>query len=205
MRMIPADRDGVLRAAAVLRGGGTMVYPTDTVYGLGASVDHVDAILATFRIKCMDPAPQSLVMADHAMAARYVRFTGVMKKFLAHFPDGPFTLLVPIRESAIHLIPQVLVRDGIIGIRFPRHPFPIMVARAVGPITSTSANRHGEPPPNVINKVRLPGVELYVDGGPCPFGTSSTIIAQEGDRLMILREGVLGKDEIRHHMGDRVG
>jgi L-threonylcarbamoyladenylate synthase len=202
---ILADTAGIDKAIEVLERGGTMVYPTDTLYGLGASIRFGDAVHRTFVLKRMEPSPQSLVMADHEMAGTYVDLSPALKQFLSIFPAGPFTLLASVRKDARELIPPVLIRDSRIGIRFPLHSFPRTVARRTGPITSTSANHHGEQPPKAINEVRLTGVDIYVDGGPCFYAGPSTIISEEGDSLVIKRQGTLNEDVIRHYLGDLFG
>lgn len=205
MNPMPADADGLRRAIDVLDGGGTIVYPTDTLYGLGASISRRDAVHRTFSMKKMEPSPQSLIMADHEMALRYVSLPDAFGTFLLNFPAGPFTLLAPVLDSARRSIPDVLVKDGNVGIRFPLHEFSRSIARGIGPITSTSANIHGDRPPKDIKEVRLQGADLYVDGGPCLYGAPSTIISEEGDKLVIVRHGALGEDVIKHYVGDLLG
>lgn len=206
MRTVKAsDPSSVRLAAESLSEGGTIVYPTDTLYGLGASILKAHAVMRTFDLKEMDPAPQSLVMSSLEMAERYVILTDLAREFFGVFPAGPFTFLLPVRDDPEHPVPTVLVREGTVGVRIPLHGFPRQVAALTGPITSTSANLHGGAPPKDFKEVSLSGADLYIDDGSCLYGSPSTILTQEGENLVILRYGALERTVIQRFLGDSVG
>ncbi len=224
MRKAGTDEAGLDQAVDTLGNGGTLVYPTDTLYGLGASIFHMDAVLKTFTLKNMEPTTQSLVMANLGMAEEWVELSDLARKFFTAFPIGPYTFLLPLKdhislapshgslnsftppqESSNPSIPDFLVRDRKIGIRLPLHYFPRKIAERVGPITSTSANVHGGVPPKDFKEVHLPGADMYIDDGQCLYGENSTIITEEGRRLVIVREGALDRRVMKRFLGGNFG
>lgn len=205
MRVAGANEAGLKLAVEVLNNAGTLIYPTDTLYGLGASISSEAAVKRTYSLKEMEPAPQSIIMANLEMAGELVRISGLARKFFRLFPVGPFTFLLPLEEEISGTIPSCLVHNGKIGVRIPMHGFPRRLAEITGPITSTSANIHGQPPPKDIKEVYLKGADLYIDDGPCFYGGPSTIITEMGKKLVIVRNGALKRAELERYLGDTIG
>jgi len=169
------NREGeLLEAVRVVRRGGVVSYPTDTVYGLGALALRKDAVRRVLELKGRGPSrPVSVAVADWEMAALVVdaeACTGIAGKISELLP-GPYTLLLPSRDG---LPPALVGPQGLVGLRIPDHPLALSLARRCGPLTATSANRSGERPPRSAGEVSL-HADYLLDGGPCPAGQESTV------------------------------
>lgn len=182
------DEDEVTKAAGVLRAGGTVVLPTDTVYGL-ATLPGGEHRLAELKGR---PAsmPVAVLVASLAQARSVSGPWGEEAERLAaeHWP-GPLTLVVPGAAAG----------DATVGVRWPRHGFVEALAREVGPIATTSANRHGSPTPTVASEAAdalLGPPDLVIDGGPCE-GSASTVVDVTGAEPVVLREGALAAEVLQ--------
>jgi len=205
MKTQRADEQGLPKAAEILKKGGIIVYPTDTLYGIGASIFHPDAISRIFDLKNMSAAPQSIIMNGIEMIREYAVISSTIREFLEIFPVGPYTLLIPLKKEKLTVVPDVLVKDGKIGIRIPINEFPRHLASMAGPFTSTSANEHGGPAPKSFNGMKLMGADLYIDDGPCLFGQPSTILMELDERIKIVRHGALAEPVVRKYMEELSG
>ena len=187
MDVLPVtDPTVVDRVTAALHAGRAVVLPTDTVYGLAALPAHQDELL---RLKGR-PAdvPIAVLVADvtQAEVAAGLPLTPLAATLAAAFWPGPLTLVVP------------SLAGSTLGVRCPDHDLVRAVAAAVGPIATTSANRHGEPTPTtaVEAATSLVGdVALVVDGGTLA-SAASTVVDAVGDQPVILREGSIGSAEV---------
>lgn len=190
--------DVVAQVAAALRRGGAVVLPTDTVYGIAALPSDGRAVDRVFSLKgrhatvpvavlCADP-DQALALADPSAAAS-------VRAVADRWWPGPLTLVLPRRPGvALHLGEPATT----VGLRVPAHPLVQAVAAEVGPIATTSANRHGEPTaPTAAEAVAAlgPGVALAVDGGRLE-GRSSTVIDATAVPWRTLREGPVPAQEV---------
>ena len=177
--------DIIGKAVSVLRHDGIVVYPTETVYGLGGDALSDEAILQVYEAKQRPLAmPVSIAVSDadmlHAVARVEERFEGFLQAFL----PGPVTAILPARNC----IPAILTGGtGLIGIRMPSHDLALqLIGRFDGPITATSANLHGAKDPVTPDECTVPR-ELLIDGGRLP-GTPSTVV--DLTEKKILRRGV---------------
>ena len=195
--VVKADENGLKRAEKVLKAGGTVVYPTDTLYGLGCALNN-EALKRIYELKRMPPSPLSLAMSGIEMIMDYAILPSPARRFLETFPAGPFTLLLPVNDEKD--IPAALVKDGYIGVRIPLHGFSRALAEMVGPIISTSANIHGEPAPSSFDDVKIEGADLYVDDGGCLYGVESTILKVTFEGLEIVREGALSYGTLKEYL-----
>ena len=151
---------------------GLIVYPTDTVYGLGADALSDEAIIKVYEAKNRPVGmPISIAVADFDMLASVSRTDPWMQEFIGKFLPGPVTVVLPARRY----IPEVLTGGtGLIGVRIPANDIALQIIRQFdGPITATSANLHGARDP-FRDQVTVP-YELFVDGGKLP-GTPSTVV-----------------------------
>ncbi|HZN12958.1 MAG TPA: L-threonylcarbamoyladenylate synthase [Acidimicrobiales bacterium] len=160
------------RAVDALRRGEVVGIPTDTVYGLVTLPEFSGRL---FEVK---GRPRSLelpiLVADVGQARTLTEFTPLAGKLAAAYWPGKLTIVV-----------------GGIGLRVPAHDVPRQLARKVGPLASTSANRHGEAPLTVASDVAaLPGVIVVIDGGVCE-GAPSTVVDCDGDRMRVIRQGAI--------------
>lgn len=183
---------------AALRAGEAVVLPTDTVYGVAAlpAVAGATARLRTLKERGAD-APFAVLVADRAQAAEVAELPPRATRLAdAHWP-GPLTLVLPRTAAASRW--DLGGDPSTIGIRSPDHPLIQAVARAAGPIATTSANRHGRPTPPTAAEAAsaLTGeVALTVDGGRLP-GTASTVVDLTGPEPRTLREGPISAADLR--------
>jgi len=174
------------------RRGGLVVYPTDTLYALGADPFSEDAVRRMFAAKRRpEGQPVSVVFSDLDSAKALAVIPPPMEPFARRWLPGPLTLLFRPTAKAP---PLIVSAQGTIAIRIPKHPVPLMIAKRIGPITATSANLHGKPPPVEFSEAQEQlgeTVDLYVDAGPCPFGKESTVVDCTGPEPRVIREGAV--------------
>lgn len=181
------------RAVQVLRAGGTVVLPTDTVYGLAAlpSVPGATDALVDLKGRSSEQ-PFAVLVADAGQARDLGELASpVVQGWMDEFWPGPLTLVLGRTDAALPLALGGSAET--IGVRCPDHAFVRAVAAKVGPIATTSANRHGEPSPTTPAEAAaslLGPVDLVVDGGPVG-SVASTVVDATGDRPRILRSGAL--------------
>jgi tRNA threonylcarbamoyl adenosine modification protein (Sua5/YciO/YrdC/YwlC family) len=180
----------IARAVEALRQGGIIVYPTDTVYGLGCDITQRAAIDRVVRIKGRDPKkPMSFVCADLTHISRYANVTDFAYKLLKRYLPGPYTFVL----AASRETPKILQsKQRTVGIRIPDHPVPIALVAELGePLLSTSANRSSEETvsdPDDLEQRFSHDVDLILECGPLPVLPSS-VISLVDDRVEVLREG----------------
>ncbi|MGD9936281.1 MAG: L-threonylcarbamoyladenylate synthase [Methanoregulaceae archaeon] len=165
--------DQVERAVQVLMHDGLVVYPTETVYGLGADALSDEAIRSVYDSKHRPLSqPIAIAVADLEMLGAVARIGPLAEEFIDRFLPGPYTVLIEARP----LLPvQLHCGTGLIGIRMPSHPIATeLLQRFDAPITATSANTHGAPDPATINDVHCYR-DYTIDAGRLP-GTPSTVV-----------------------------
>ncbi|MFC6952385.1 L-threonylcarbamoyladenylate synthase [Halorubellus litoreus] len=182
--------DSVAAAAAAVQAGDLVVYPTETVYGLGADALNADAVERAFDAKGRDRSePLSLGVQSVAAAREHVHADDHTMAFMRAFLPGPVTVLC---ERADH-VPDVLVAGGdTVGVRVPAHDLALDLYAAAGtPVTATSANRSGEPSvrhPDDLDPEFLDAVSSVLDGGRTDGAESTVVDPTTGE---IVREGAL--------------
>jgi L-threonylcarbamoyladenylate synthase len=168
-----------------------VVFPTETVYGLGADARSPDAVARLVALRGREEGKPILVLVtDLGMADTVV--AGIpesARRLAARFWPGPLTLVLPARAG---LPASLTAGTGTIGVRLPGHPDAVaLVAGLGGPVTAPSANPPGAAPPRRLADARAyfaEGVAAWVDGGTLPGG-GSTVAAVDGDRVRVLRAG----------------
>ena len=159
-----------------------MVYPTDTVYGLGADATNEDAVRRVYELKRRPRSmPLSVAVPDIATLKKYGRVAERYADLLARILPGPYTLILPCRT----VLP--VCQENKIGLRMPDHPLVPLLCQEF-PVTCTSANISGRPSPGTASDVEV-DADLVIDGGPCRAGVESTIIDLSSRRPRILRRG----------------
>ena len=182
----------VEQAARILRSGGLVAFPTETVYGLGADAANDEAVRRVFAAKGR-PADHSLIVhfAAPEDAARWAaRWSDDAEKLAAAFWPGPLTLIVP---KAAHVSDVVTGGHSTVGVRVPDHPVAQSLLRSFGGgLAAPSANRFGQVSPTTAAHVAIEladRVDLILDGGACRVGVESTIVDLSGETPRLLRPG----------------
>lgn len=192
--------EDLIEVVECLKAGGLAVYPTDTLYGLGADPYDEAAMDRLYRVKGRPRHdPVALVVAGLEEAERLAQVTPAARRLWEAFLPGPLTLILPSRPEAP---PRAVTQEGAVGLRMPDHGVPIAVAREFGPLTATSANRHGSLPPRTLEEAETQlgeAADLYVDAGPCPLGVGSTVVDLTGERATVKREGAVAREELEGH------
>lgn len=195
-------------AAALLRAGRVIAYPTDTLYALGALATSAEAVALVLRLKGRLPEKTlPLIAADLDHVAWLVgELSPRVRQLAMRWWPGPLTLVVDVRRA---LAPGVVAPDGSVAVRIPAHAHVRDLVRlAGGPVTSTSANLSGEPPATTaeecvvltaaVEAAGLEGVAMILDGGPATTRVPSTIVDVRGREIRLLREGALPWDHVLH-------
>lgn len=179
-QLLDAKRSGINRAAEILRGGGLVAFPTETVYGLGADARDGRAVAQIFAAKSR-PAFNPLIIhvATLKVAQEIAVFNEHAMRLAAAFWPGPLTLVLPLRPEA-GLSPLVSAGLPTVGIRLPEHPIAQQLLTAFdGPVAAPSANQSGKISPTTAAHVAagLTGrIDAILDAGACSVGLESTII-----------------------------
>jgi len=179
--------------------GGVVAIPTDTVYGIAASLAHEDALARIFTVKGRpgDRTLPVLVSSTEVLARIAQDVSEETLVLIDRYWPGPLTVVVNARSG----MPAVVTGPGeTIGVRLPNHPVAIeVIAKAGGAIACTSANRSGDPPGRTALDVAESvgdGLDLILDGGQTPGGVASTVIAVEDDTIRVLREGAIPAEHL---------
>ncbi len=188
----------VMRATEILRGGGVVVIPTETFYGLSACVTCPEAILRIVAIKGRDPhKPMPLIAADLAQVHSIALLGPSEERLAQHFWPGPLTLVLRARPG---VSPELVAADGTLGIRVTSHPMARALALSCGePLVATSANFSGV---SAVSEMKdldpalVQAVDGVLDGGSLPGGLPSTLIQVCGETLRVIREGAITRETI---------
>ena len=178
------------RAVEVLRRDGVIVYPTDTIYGLGCDVTSKAAVERIRRIKGRDAnKPMSFVCSDLVQVSRYGHVSNFAHRILKRFLPGPYTFVL----TATKETPRVFQsKQKTVGIRIPNHPVPLALVEQLGsPVVSTSANESDEEVvtnPADLERIFGHRVDLIMECGTLPV-LASSVISLVDDTIRILREG----------------
>lgn len=205
-RILQPDAAGIDRAAELLRAGGLVALPTETVYGLAARADRTEAVAAIYRAKGRpDFNPLIVHVASLEMARRLARFGPAAEQLAARYWPGPLTLVLPLKEDS-GLAPAVTAGLPTVALRMPDQEATRRVLdRLALPLAAPSANRSGGVSPTEPAHVvaSLGGrVDAVLDGGVCPRGLESTIVALREGGWHLLRPGPVGEEELARQLGD---
>ncbi len=187
----------------ILRSGGLVCYPTDTVYGIGAAAGDDAAVRRLFAVKGRPPDKAlPLLLADTSDAALVAELTPLAKALAARFWPGALTIVM---RKAPEYRSLALAGGETAALRVPDHEVVRAIVRGLGePLTGTSANRAGASPPVSAQEVAFQMremVDLVIDGGPCQSRVESTVVDITHDTIEVLREGPVSKEEIEEAVG----
>ena len=187
------DYDKALaEAKLILKSGGTLIYPTDTLYGLGCNAVDKRAVERIYTIKNREGRkPLSILVSDYAMLLEYCTVSSAQERILHSLLPGPYTFILPLRK------PLPAATGATVGIRVPEHYFMRQISKELKmPIVSTSANLSGEKDAATLSDVSRPvssRADLLIDGGICLYGKGSTVI--DLVNMKILRKGAVRKGD----------
>jgi L-threonylcarbamoyladenylate synthase len=202
------DEAALHAAAAILRQGGLVAFPTETVYGLGASALDAAAVARIFEAKGRPPTNPLIVhIADTAAAGPLVRdFPEAARRLAERFWPGPLTLVLPRTDT----VPEIVAAGGpTVGLRVPAHPVALGLLRACGfPLAAPSANPSTLLSPTTAEHV-LRGladrIELVLDAGPTPGGLESTVLDVSETLPVLLRPGLVSAEALERVVGPIAG
>jgi L-threonylcarbamoyladenylate synthase len=209
------DDAGRLEAVEVLHRGGVVAVPTDTVYGIAVALSTPGGVERLFAVKDRPPDKAIMVLVeDLAQVTELVGLPPAAAALASLWPGG-LTLVLPLRPGVA--LPKALTAGTTtLGVRIPDHQVPRYLARAVGPLPATSANRSGEPDARSAQDVIASlgdRVDAVLDGGPSPGGVPSTVLDCTSPLVRIIRSGAISAARIAalldaagiaHELGDAV-
>ncbi len=193
--ILPATAEGYQHAAEVLSGGGVVVLPTDTVYGLAARADLSDAVRIIYKLKARSSGKLLPVCVTGVEQAAYIcNISPLARQLMSEFWPGPLTLVVPSRKAA-----------GTLALRCPNVGWVRAFADSGfdNPLVLTSANISGEKPPDLVSDIRrilAEQVDLILDGGRALSHQPSTILRVEKEQITLLRPGALTGDKLAKYV-----
>jgi L-threonylcarbamoyladenylate synthase len=201
----PAAGAGIRAAARILRDGGLVAFPTETVYGLGADASNGEAVAAIFAAKGRPHFNPLIIHVENlAIAERHGAFSATARRLADVFWPGALTLVVPRRPTS-NL--SLLVSAGLdsVALRAPSHAVArALLAETGRPIAAPSANPSGGVSPTTADHVAeglADRIDFLLDGGPVPLGLESTVIGFSGEHPVLLRPGAIARQDIEAVVG----
>ena len=192
-------------SAEIIKNGGIVVFPTETVYGIGTNGLYKEAVQRLYKIKERPlNKPISLLVSDFEMIENVVKdISEIEYKIMKKFFPGPLTIILNKKD----IVPDILTSGGsTVGIRMPDEEITRKLIEYAGvPIAAPSANISGEPSGiDIKDIIKEFGdkVDYYIDGGKSKIGIGSTIVKVENNTIKILREGSISKKEIEDLIND---
>ena len=194
--IVACDQSGINLAATTIKNGGLVVFPTDTVYGLGCDPRNAKAVEAIFLIKKRKKSKQLPVLGySKEEVSKIAVFDEMSSKIVDRLWPGQVTLVLKLKDDEIK---KAMNQDDKIAVRVPSHPCALALLKECKLIVGTSANFSGLPAFSDSKKVQenFSGYDVFLDGGTILNSTSSTIVEVKDGILKILRQGKITKEEI---------
>lgn len=195
----PSIQQQIEKAISVLKQGGVVAFPTDTVYGLGTAANLPEAVEKIYQVK-QRPHDKALplLLGDLSQIDDVAHHVSETVWLLARtFLPGALTLVLP---KAVSVSDIISGGGQTVAIRVPAHPVPLAIISGLGaPIVGTSANISGHPSPLTADEVRAQfgdEIDLIIDGGRCPGGKESTVVDVTSEVPVLLREGAIARKEL---------
>jgi L-threonylcarbamoyladenylate synthase len=193
---VKCDKKGIAKASEIIKTGGIIVFPTDTVYGIGCNPYNKEAIQRIYKIKSREVSKSLPILAfSKEVAAKIVKFDKDSEKIAQKIWPGPLTLILKLKDEKLKTSLNVVDK---IAIRVPKHQCTLELLRECNFIIGTSANISGvgsfRDPEKCYQNIH--DFDLFLDGGKITSDGESTIIEFEEGKLKMHREGVLTREEI---------
>ncbi|MCW8802095.1 MAG: L-threonylcarbamoyladenylate synthase [Candidatus Bathyarchaeota archaeon] len=199
MTVVKATKDKLKSAAQIIKTGGVVVFPTETVYGLGCDPLNTQAVQRLLTVKGDRKKPFPVLVASLDDANRVAKFSDDGKKLARKFWPGPLTIVLPKKECLDKVVTCGL---NTVGLRAPNNQVALsLIELSGGLLIGSSANLTGENPPRSVSEMSkklIEKVDLVLDGGPTTEGTPSTVVDLTSDNPKILREGPINLKQIQN-------
>jgi len=197
MQILKATEKNIAVASEIVRNGGLVVYPTETVYGLGCDPLNVRAVERVFQVKGDRKKPLPILASSIRDVEKVAYLSEGAKCCAAKFWPGPLTIVLRKKPS----LPDIVTHNqNSVGVRIPRHDVAIrLIQLSNGLLAGTSANKTGKKPPQTAEEATKQigrEVDVILDGGPASFGISSTVVDFTSTKPKLLREGPISLKEI---------
>ncbi len=194
------EESTLVAAFDVIRTGGVIVYPTETLYGIGADATNSAAVRKVLQIKKRKDTKPILVIVHSVEILQQLvaEISASAERLMTEFWPGPLTLVF----KALREIPEEVTQgSGTVGVRIPSNAFCLKLLRRCNcPLTSTSANISGEPVHRTIDDIKQAldeGIDLYIDAGVLPETKPSTVVSVVPENPKLIREGVISFESLR--------
>lgn len=190
------DKEGIEKASKIISQGGIVIFPTDTVYGIGCDPYNKASVEKIYRIKSRDIIKSVPILTYSAEAAeRIAQFDQLAKKIVKKFWPGPLTLILKVTDEKMK---KSLNLENKIAVRVPNHRCTLELLKKCNYLVGTSANISGDLPHTNPEECleKMQNYDIFVDGGIITSNGESTIIEIENEEIKIVREGSLTKEEI---------
>lgn len=205
MNLVESNKETIKQASEIIRQGGLVAFPTETVYGLGADGLNPIAVAKIFEAKKRPSFnPLILHIADKNYLHNLVEYNDVrIDHLISKFWPGPLTLVLPKKD----IVPDIVTAGNpTVAVRMPNHPIALkLISESQTPIAAPSANKFGHLSPTTAKHVQKylgDRVDLILDGGKSAVGVESTIIQYHDGKFYLLRHGGLAKEEIEKEIGE---
>jgi L-threonylcarbamoyladenylate synthase len=198
--IVACDQNGINLAATTIKNGGLVVFPTDTVYGLGCDPRNAKAVESIFRIKKRKESKELPVLGySKEEISKIAVFDEMSSKIADKFWPGQVTLVLKLKDNEIK---KAMSLEDKIAVRVPNHPCALSLLKECKLIVGTSANFSGLPAFSDSKKVQenFSGYDVFLDGGTISNSTSSTIVEVKEGVLEIVRQGSITKEEINNSL-----
>ncbi|MGQ9718884.1 MAG: L-threonylcarbamoyladenylate synthase [Nitrososphaerales archaeon] len=200
--IVKCDEEGLIKASEMVKKGKVVVYPTDTVYGLGCNPYDPSAIDRVFELKSRKCKPLPVLCSSMDVVRRLVKLDERGMRLASKFWPGPLTIIAKKRGEAL---PKILTcGSDKLGIRIPNHEgAKRLIELCGGRLVGTSANKSGlkspKNPSEVLKRLGR-GFDLMIDGGPATLGKESTVIDLTGENPLVIRKGALKASVLLEHI-----
>ena len=203
MKILEATDENIGRAAAIIRNGGVVAYPTETVYALGCSPGDKDATKMVCEIKARADNPLPLICSDINIAHKIVEFNAAAERVAERFWPGPIILIL---KAKMKYGMWVTHGSSTLGVRISSHPVANKLAKiSEGVIVGTSVDLDGKPPALTAKEASEQfgrKVDVILDAGPCPGTLRSTVLDLSSEELWLIRRGPITAEQIRESLKD---
>ena len=194
---VKCDEEGIKKASSIIQQGGIVVFPTDTVYGIGCNPFDRKAVEKVYTIKSRDKSkPLPILTYSLETAEKIAEFDECSRQLAKQFWPGPLTILVKLRDIDLQ---QSLDLTDKIGLRVPNHSCTLELLKKCQFLVGTSANKSGKNSfvdPNRCME-SIDGFDVFVDGGKIDSDSESTIVEIIKGKIKVVRRGVLSEEELK--------